>query len=85
MFAAWYGNKDISGVLLERGADSNIIPNDDEGMTALIAATQKGYKDIVILLLEHGANPLLKDKKGKTAIAYANVEIKQLLRQAGAQ
>lgn len=85
MFAAWYGNKDITKILIERGADLNIVPNDDEGMTALIAATSKGYKDIVSMLLEHGANPNLKDKKGKTAIAYANAEIEQLLRQAGGQ
>ena len=45
MLAAWYGNEDIVALLLKRGADPNIVPNDNEGLTALIAATKKGYRE----------------------------------------
>jgi ankyrin repeat protein len=85
MFAAWYGNAEITGNLLVKGADVNLVPTDKEGMTALIAATVKGYKEIVSMLLKAGADPNIRDKEGKTALAKANIEIALLLRQAGAK
>ena len=85
MFAASYGNKEMVTMLLKAGADPNLVPNDEEGMTALIVATKKENKDIVALLLNGAADPNVKDKSGKTAIAYANASIAPLLRQAGAK
>jgi ankyrin repeat protein len=72
-------------MLLKAGADPNLVPNDEEGMTALIVATKKENRDIVALLLNGAADPNVKDKSGKTAIAYANSSIAPLLRQAGAK
>src|SRR5262249_17478210 len=37
------------------------------GCTPLMDAAEEGYLEIVRLLLDHGANPLLRDGKGQTA------------------
>lgn len=85
MFAAWYGNKELAATLLKAGADPNMVPSDKEGMTALMAAAKKGYKEIVSMLLANGADPNIKDKTGKTAVAYSSTDIAELLRKAGAK
>ena len=85
MFAAWYGNKEITESLLSAGADPNIVPTDEEGRTALMAATIRGNKEIVKMLLDKGADPNLRNKEGKTALSYASDEVAQILRQAGAK
>ncbi len=48
-------------LLLDRGADVNVIYPD--GSTALHAAARQGYKGIVQLLLEKGADTRVKDDK----------------------
>ena len=47
------GHKDLVSLLLDRGANVNVVGNDT---TALIAAVQGGHKDIVSLLLDRGAD-----------------------------
>lgn len=49
-------------------ADLNLANN--IGNTALMLAAFYGVGQNVQLLLEHGANPLLKDKSGQTALKY---------------
>jgi hypothetical protein len=45
--------------------------HDQKGRTALIAAAEHGYLEIVKVLLALGANPHKKDNSGRTAAMYA--------------
>jgi len=57
--------------LLAHGADPNVL-NKIYGETALHAAIKSGRSEAVIrMLLEHGANPKVKNAAGETAIALA--------------
>ncbi|TQN71668.1 putative ankyrin repeat protein, partial [Colletotrichum shisoi] len=56
-------------LLLEKGADVNC--QQDDGMTALHLAAQRGEHSVVETLLGHGADPDLGDKRGKTALSEA--------------
>ena len=51
-------------LLLNRGADVN--HQDRCGESALMLAAEKGYKDILMELLKHGAKLDLKDEEGQT-------------------
>ena len=51
--ASQHGHSEVVRVLLEYGADPNIV--DRHGYTPLKWASQGGYVDVVLLLLEHGA------------------------------
>lgn len=42
-----------------------------EGLTILQLASQRGYKDLVWILLENGGNPCTRDKKSMTAYDHA--------------
>ena len=44
----------VTEYLLENGANSNLA--DNLGVTPLIAATRKGQRDVVAVLLQHGAD-----------------------------
>lgn len=41
------------------------------GNTPLMDAARKGHLPLVKLLIEHGANPLIRNKKGQLAIDLA--------------
>ena len=56
--------------LLETGANIINIQNQDR-LTALIMATDKGLSEIVELLLQNGADPNVHGNKGRTALMYA--------------
>ena len=58
-------------LLLDNGADVNIIDN-NEKWTALMFAAAEGQLENVKLLLEHGADWKLKDIDGDTAASFAN-------------
>jgi len=66
--------KDLDGCLflLEYDVNPNIINNCDE--TLLLIATLKGYYaiDLIKLLLDNGASPLIKFKSGKTLCEVLN-------------
>jgi ankyrin repeat protein len=68
---------DTIKALLNAGADPDIKtqrPNDDQ-CTALMLCAKYPLNDIVTeTLLEHGANPLLKNRSGKTAMDIAKGE-----------
>jgi hypothetical protein len=74
--------------LLERGASP-----DAEGIDfidrAIVVASSEGHRDIVALLVEHGADVNLRDSSGHTALYWARAkgydDISQLLIQAGAR
>jgi uncharacterized protein len=44
---------------------------DHEGQTALFAAAEAGWDQVVKHLLDHGADPTVRDAAGKTALDYA--------------
>ena len=57
-------------LLLDRGANPDIQDND--GDTALIIASSRGYRKIVKLLLENGSNVDIINNKGYTALSLAS-------------
>jgi ankyrin repeat protein len=64
------GSKEIVLYLIEKGADVNRI--DDMGFAPIHnAVLKKVNSEILTLLLEHGANPDIKDPNGETPLFYA--------------
>ncbi len=75
MLACYYSNVEVAKHLIDHL--QSLDTNSGYG-TALMAATVKGNNDLVIYLLEHGANPNITDGNGTTALHYAvmfNLEI----------
>ena len=74
--------------LLEGGGDANAF--DDWGVSCLQLAVKKGNKEIVELLLRHGANANVSDADGDTttplhaAAQLGSLEISEMLVRAGA-
>jgi uncharacterized protein len=89
MFASSYGFLAIVNDLLGHRADPNIVPRDSTGWTALIGAAHNGHIEVIRALLDHGADVSIKDKQGKTALAWAEaqgkVELAQALRDSTAK
>ncbi|CAD6214595.1 unnamed protein product [Miscanthus lutarioriparius] len=85
--AASSGNSQIIDILLERGADVNLVT--DGGRTALHYATSKGRLNIAEKLIAHGANVNKKDKFGCTplhrAASTGNAELCEFLIEEGAE
>jgi len=71
MFSANYGFFEIAEMLLENGARTDDVANDETGWTAIIAASFNGHRNLVRLLLEHGADQNIRDTSGKTALMWA--------------
>ena len=69
IFAARDGFTAIARVLIAAGATVNWI--DGEGVTPLILASFKNHPDIVSLLLDHGADPTIRDQWDRQALDYA--------------
>lgn len=67
-FAAPRASEEILEILLLHGLDVNA--QDDNGNTPLHLAVQVCKNHTVSYLLEHGANPKLKNKKGELPIDY---------------
>ncbi|KAK0657865.1 ankyrin repeat-containing domain protein [Cercophora newfieldiana] len=74
--AAGYGTpQDVGRFLstaLNAGAEINPDPRDNDGMTPLMLAARNGRDDNVEVLLKAGADPLLVDKKGRSAMYHAS-------------
>ena len=71
MDAVWRKNFKITEYLINRGADLSIVSTD--GQPILVLAVGNGNEKIVRLLLEHGADPDIKDSMGMSARQYANL------------
>lgn len=75
--------------LIELGAKADAIANDD-GSTPLHLAARFGDKEIIDLLMDHGASLKVKDKERKTPLDYAldwrrNDMVKLLKKKLGAK
>lgn len=64
------GHQDVVALLLKHGARVDDYRKDSQ-RTPLHTAAIKGYGKIAALLLEKGADPNAKDKRGKTPLDYA--------------
>lgn len=75
MDAVWRGNKEITSLLISKGAELNTI--NKEGQSNLVLAVGADKTEIVKLLAENGADPDIKDAMGMSAYGYASLFKKQ--------
>lgn len=68
ILAAYHGNNAVVQTLLKY---TTLINENSSSGTALMAATVKGSREIVSLLLDHKADPNITDGNGSTALLYA--------------
>ena len=68
--AAYFGQLVAINHLLKRGATVNSTAH-PKGMTPLHLGALMGHADVLARLLDAGALPSIKDKRGRTALAYA--------------
>ena len=66
--AIQYNRTRTVGFLLQNGADVNALYSDKP---ILIYSVERGMKDVVLLLLEHGADTSVQDHDGNTALHTA--------------
>ena len=73
VFACMHGHIDAAKLLLEKGAQINVIPAGfDYAGTGLHYAALNGHREMVEFLLAHGADRNIKDTKvGSTAAGWA--------------
>jgi ankyrin repeat protein len=84
MNASFKNHYDICKLLLDNGANVNVQTNNSK-MTSLLFATKGHYKNIIKLLLIHGADPNIQNYYGNTALMFClNYKICQLLIRYGA-
>ncbi|KAH7304528.1 hypothetical protein B0I35DRAFT_454657 [Stachybotrys elegans] len=75
--AAYFGNLAWAKMLLQQGASDgislrrNVSKKDSYGRTPLFWAATRGHRDVVELLLDHGANINCKDRGKMTALHIA--------------
>lgn len=75
MWAVAGGDTDLAEIMLTRSKiPVNLdLQGDYSGKTALMLAARGDYADLVYRLLKLGADPLLKDREGKTALMHARL------------
>ncbi|MCQ2591699.1 MAG: ankyrin repeat domain-containing protein [Treponema sp.] len=77
MDAVWRGNKNITQLLINHGAELNTI--NKEGQTNLILAVGSNKAEICKMLVENGADPDIKDQMGMSAYGYATLFRKEAI------
>ena len=68
--AAWMGHNQIVTLLIHHPL-SDVNVSDKYGGTALYYAAGSGYRDVVISLMDAGADPLIRCYHGKTPLEVA--------------
>lgn len=70
--AAYFGQEETAALLLERGADTDVVArNETLHVTPLHSAASGGHPELVALLLEHGADPNAAQDNGFTPLHSA--------------
>lgn len=69
--ACFYGQEDAAERLLEAGADPSAQARNEQGSTPLQEAASSGHRNIVLLLLAHGAEADTPNHQGWTALHLA--------------
>ena len=72
------GQTDLARTLLDRGADAD-PPNLEENRSLAYWAVDYDRPEILRSLLDHGANPLVKDEKGVSALDLARKDHPRLV------
>jgi hypothetical protein len=65
----------VAELLLAAGADPN--PQDSDGVSALMEAVATDHSELIGTLLSYGADPALKDARGRTAMDLARQKGKE--------
>ncbi|HNF57917.1 MAG TPA: ankyrin repeat domain-containing protein [Leptospiraceae bacterium] len=68
LIAAWDGHNELVKYLLKNNVNINQV--DNNGYTALIKACIKNNFSLIQLLIQHKANPFIKDRQNRMAISY---------------
>jgi len=88
-YTAYNDKTNMTKMLLEKGANPNIVERTDGRTPLHYAAALPGQKTIAEILLAHGANMDTRDWYGKTPLSLAkengHTEIVELLRKHGAK
>jgi uncharacterized protein len=88
MLAAHSGHLDVAKLLLARGADVNAVDQGQHSALFFATAAASNRAAPVKLLLQHGADPRLRSKKGESlllsAVLSGDAQCTQLLVNAGA-
>jgi ankyrin repeat protein len=69
--AAFFGQAGSVQLLIEEGADVHAVSHNAIANTPLHAATAGRHTDAALLLLQHGADPLVADAGGYTSLQIA--------------
>jgi len=71
-YAAAGGSNAIAGLLLAHGARIDAVaPSDKGAYTPLMMAAREGHEDSALFLLDHGADPQLRNSEGLSAAQIA--------------
>eukprot|EP00964_Phaeocystis_antarctica_P030431 scaffold17193_cov69-Phaeocystis_antarctica.AAC.1 len=80
--ATTFGHLEMVRELLKRGASVDLLANLGTTTTALMGAARNGHLSVLLLLLEHSANPDLQTLDGQTALIMAAVKGQEACVQA---
>jgi uncharacterized protein len=72
MGTCFKGHLEVTELLIGAGADVDAV--NGNGATALTFAATFGHTALVKLLLDHQANPMIRDRAGKTPVDHARVQ-----------
>ena len=86
--AIFFGQPQIARELIERGANVNVMSKNAQKVAPIHGAASVGNRDMVRLLLEHGADPNARQERGfvalHTAALHGDIAMGKILIEHGA-